>query len=224
MCTTRRLALALTFLSLLFAFAGAADEQPGDVRVMSFNIRYGTADDGANRWENRREWLVQPIKAFSPDLLGTQETLGFQRDYLAEQLPGYGVLGIGRDDGKEEGEMMALYFRQDHFKQLAAGHFWLSETPEQVGSKSWDSSLPRMVTWIKLQDLKQPGAPPIAFFNTHFDHRGPQARRESARLIREQIGSLGRGCSLIVTGDFNAGEGSEPHKALFGERGGQASP
>jgi endonuclease/exonuclease/phosphatase family metal-dependent hydrolase len=224
MSITRRLALALTLLSHLPSLAGAADEQPLDVRVMTFNIRYGTANDGENRWDNRRQWLVETVKAFNPDLLGTQETLGFQRDYLAEQLPGYGVLGVGRDDGKEQGEMMALYYKRDRFKQLDAGHFWLSETPERAGSKSWDSSLPRMVTWIKLQDLKRADAPPIAFFNTHFDHRGPQARLQSARLIREQVGALGRGCSLIVTGDFNAGEGSEPYKSLFAEQGGQPSP
>ncbi len=224
MSITRRLAIALVSLWLVPAAASAADQPPGEVRVMTFNIRYGTANDGENRWASRREWLVQTIKAFGPDLLGTQETLGFQRDYLAEQLPGYGVLGVGRDDGREQGEMMALYYKQERFQQLAAGHFWLSETPDKAGSKSWDSSLPRMVTWIKLQDLKQSAAPPIALFNTHFDHRGPQARLQSARLIREQIGSLGRGCAVIVTGDFNSGEGSEPYQALFGERDGKASP
>jgi endonuclease/exonuclease/phosphatase family metal-dependent hydrolase len=201
----------------------AADEG-ADVRVMSFNIRYGTADDGENRWDLRKEFLIETIKVFDPDLLGTQETLGFQRDYLAEKLPQYDHLGVGRDDGKESGEMMALYYKRDRFEKLDGGHFWLSETPDSPGSKSWDSSLPRMVTWVKLRDRNAPSASPIAFFNTHFDHRGPEARLESARLIRRKLAEIGEGCSIIVTGDFNSGEGSEPYKALFDATDGQDSP
>jgi len=201
----------------------AADIAP-PLRVMTFNIRYGTAADGESHWDKRKEWLVQTIKAFDPDLLGTQETLGFQRDYLAQNLSGYGVLGVGRDDGKEQGEMMALYYRQARFEKTAEGHFWLSETPERAGSRSWDSSLPRMVTWVKLQDKKNAAAQPIMFFNTHFDHRGPQARLESAKLIRGRIEDLSKGSSIIVTGDFNSGEGSPPYKALFAPNEDQQSP
>lgn len=204
--------------------ASAADEQASDVRVMSFNIRYGTANDGENHWDRRKEFLVQTIKAFDPDLLGTQETVGFQRDYLAQQLPDYDYLGVGRNDGRESGEMMALYFRKARFEKLAGGHFWLSETPDQAGSKSWDSSLPRMVTWVKLRDRRAAATPPILFLNTHFDHLGKQARVESAHLLRRQIPALGQGCGVIVTGDFNAAEGSEPYRALFGQIEDQPSP
>ncbi len=188
-----------------------------DLRVMSFNIRYGTADDGENRWDRRKDFLVETIAAFNPDLLGTQETLGFQRDYLSEKLRGYAVLGVGRNDGKEQDEMMALYYKTERFKRVEEGHFWLSETPDTIGSKSWDSSLPRMVTWVKLQDLKDPAAPPLAFFNTHFDHRGETARLESARLLRRKIGEIGKACAIVVTGDFNTAEESEPYQALFGK-------
>ncbi len=206
---------SLLFVFLL-AFSQQATAEAPPVRVMSFNIRYGTANDGENAWDNRKEFLVDTIKAFKPDLLGTQETLKFQRDYLAEQLPSYAVLGVGRDDGKDEGEMMAVYYREDRFTKLAGGHFWLSETPDQAGSKSWDSSLPRMVTWVKLRDLKaDQDTPPIAFFNTHFDHRGPKAREESARLLRAKIETLGKGCAVVVTGDFNSAEGSRPYQNLF---------
>lgn len=214
---------------LLFVAAAVAAERtqaqsPAELKVMTFNIRYGTAKDGENHWDKRREWLVETIKEFGPDLLGTQETEGFQRDYLAEKLEGYGVLGVGRDDGKEQGEMMALYYKKDRFTKLDAGHFWYSETPDTAGSKGWDTSLPRMATWIKLQDARSSTAPPILFFNTHFDHRGPQARLQSAKLLREKIGSIGRGCAVIVTGDFNAGEGSPPYQAFFASQDGKDSP
>jgi endonuclease/exonuclease/phosphatase family metal-dependent hydrolase len=201
------------FLAAGFCPAGAGS---AELRVMSYNIRYGTAPDGENHWERRKEFLIETIRSFKPDLLGTQETLAFQRDYLAEKLPEYGVLGVGRDDGKDRGEMMAIYWRKERFEVLDSGHFWLSLTPDIPGSRSWDSSLPRMVTWIKLRDRQQPERPPILWMNTHFDHRGKQARQNSAQLLRRKLEELGQGCSLIVTGDFNSGEGSEPYRILFG--------
>ncbi|HEY1067356.1 MAG TPA: endonuclease/exonuclease/phosphatase family protein, partial [Pirellulales bacterium] len=105
----------------------------------------------------------------------------------------------------------------------AGGHFWLSETPEKAGSKSWDSSLPRIASWVKLKDAKAASAKPILFINTHFDHKGETARLEAAKLIRAKIAELGSDCSVIVTGDFNAGEASPPYAAFFGPSGEQAA-
>ncbi|MEX2358584.1 MAG: endonuclease/exonuclease/phosphatase family protein, partial [Pirellulaceae bacterium] len=218
------LALGLA-LSLSASRTSLAEETPESaIKVMSFNIRFGSANDGENRWENRKEFVAETIHAYGPDLLGTQETEAGQRDFLVEKLPGYGQLGVGRTDGQLKGEMMALFYKEERFEKLDGGHFWLSENPDQVGSKSWDSSLPRMVTWVKLRDKKQEDAKPVLFLNTHFDHRGPTARLESARLIRRKAQELGEGCSVIVTGDFNAGEGSAPYKAMFGTNEGAESP
>lgn len=207
-------------LGMLVVAAACADEpqERREVRVMSFNIRYGTADDGANHWTRRKDFVVETIRAFSPDLLGTQETLGFQRDYLSQELKDYEVLGAGRDDGAERGEMSALYFRRDRFQKLDGGHFWLSEAPEKPGSKSWDSSLPRMVTWVKLAEKPDNQRPPVYFFNTHFDHRGVKAREESAKLIAGKITELAKDGPVILTGDFNCGEGSAPYRPFFAKR------
>lgn len=206
---------AWLLLIAVFTHSAHAD----DLRVMSFNIRFGTANDGENHWDKRKEFVVETVRAFHPDLLGTQETLGFQRDYLAEHLSGYEAIGVGRDYGDERGEMTAVLFRKERFEKLAVGHFWLSETPEVPGSKSWDTSLTRMVTWLKLKDLKVTPPSEIYFFNTHFDHRGQLARQESARLIRKKIAELAGTTPTVVTGDFNAGEGSPPYQALFTEDG-----
>ncbi len=201
-----------------------SEQPPDDVRVMSFNIRYGTAKDGENHWDLRKEFLVETIRTFAPDLLGTQETLGFQKEFLATQFPEFENLGVGRSNGDEDGEMTALFYRKDRFEKLAGGHFWLSETPDQVGSISWDSSLPRMVTWVKLHDRRSDNAAAILFFNTHFDHRGVVARIESAKLLRQQIEIIGGNDAVIVTGDFNAEEGGKPYQTLFGDLDGVASP
>jgi endonuclease/exonuclease/phosphatase family metal-dependent hydrolase len=216
--------LMLAMLAMIPAGSGRAEVAESHVRVMSFNIRFGTASDGENHWERRKEFLVETIRAFDPDLLGTQETLAFQRDYLAEALPGYGWLGVGRDDGREAGEMMALYYRQSRFEKLDGGHFWLSETPEKAASVSWDSSLPRMVTWVKLHDRLAQDGPALLFLNTHFDHRGHEARLESSRLLRRKVEELGSDCRIILTGDFNAGEASPPYEALFATVEGRESP
>lgn len=182
-------------------------------KVMSFNIRYGTANDGDNHWDKRKEFLLETIQTFQPDLLGTQETLGFQRDFLRERLSGYGWLGVGRDDGKESGEMMALYYRLDRFELLESGHFWLSETPDTAGSKSWDAALPRMASWVRLQDKSNSRR--IVFINTHFDHKGKEARLQSAKLLRKKANELKKDAWVIITGDFNAGTKSDPYQALF---------
>jgi len=221
-----KLCLALAFFGIIPTVTNVAlgQSSPTTVKIVSFNIRYGTAADGDNHWDKRREFLIETVKTLNPDLLGTQETLGFQRDYLAKELADYDHLGVGRDDGKEAGEMMALYYRRARFEKLDGGHFWLSETPDVIGSKSWDSSLPRMVTWVKLRDRKQPDSPNILFLNTHFDHRGPTARLESSKLIRRKIVELGKDSRVVVTGDFNADQQSLPYEALFASFDSRESP
>lgn len=207
------------------SLAISEENQPSrssDLRVMSFNIRYGTARDGENHWEKRRDFVVETIKAYNPDLLGTQETLGFQKEYLQKNLTGYSNIGVGRNDGKLKGEMTAIFFRKDRFEKLDEGHFWLSTTPEKPGSKSWDSSLPRICSWVKLRDRKSKSKP-ILFLNTHFDHRGKQARFESAKLIRKRAQKLAKDCDVIITGDFNATVSSKPYQALFQNDNSEAS-
>lgn len=216
MITLRNFFLAIVLATSTSPLLLAATlELTGDIKVMSYNIRFGTAKDGENHWDKRKDFLAETIKAANPDLLGTQETLGFQRDFLAETLPNYQVLAAGREDGRQKGETTAIYWRKDRFEKLDGGHFWLSETPAVAGSKGWDTSLPRMATWVRLKDKSREGKP-VLWINTHFDHVGKIARLESARLIRDRIGMLGKDCSVIVTGDFNSGEGSQPYNVLFG--------
>ncbi|MDX2035387.1 MAG: endonuclease/exonuclease/phosphatase family protein [Isosphaeraceae bacterium] len=200
-----------------------SDEAPS-VRVMSFNMRYGTAQDGEDSWPKRRDFLVDTIRYVDPDLLGTQETLADQRDFLAAKLTDHEAWGVGRDDGAREGEMAALFYRKSRFEMVEGGNFWLSPTPETVGSKGWDAALPRIASWVVLKDRRSPDSGEILFLNTHFDHRGRTARREAASLIRSKLGELGRGRRLVVTGDFNAGESDPPHAALFSDLDGRRSP
>jgi endonuclease/exonuclease/phosphatase family metal-dependent hydrolase len=214
----KRLVVVLCILALSTARLRGDEKDPPPIRVMSFNIRYGTAADGENHWDRRKELLADTITAFDPDLLGTQETLAFQRDYLAERLKGYTPFAAGRDDGKERGEMAAVFFRAARFEKLDGGHFWLSEKPDVAGSKSWDAALTRIATWLKLRDRRPgdgKGERVLWYFNTHFDHLGKRARGESARLLHDRIARLKDHPPVIVTGDFNDAEGSEAYTSLF---------
>jgi endonuclease/exonuclease/phosphatase family metal-dependent hydrolase len=200
---------------LAAAVVMAAEALAGEplLRVMTFNLRYATAPDGDNAWDKRKEILLETIRNFNPDLLGTQEVLAIQADYLAENLKDYTLVGIGRDDGKRRGEFSAVMFRTSRFEPAASGTFWLSETPEQPGSKSWDSSLPRIATWVRLRDRADAGRE-ICYLNTHWDHRGNQARIESAKIIRRWINENAGNSPVVVTGDLNITEDHEGYRTL----------
>ena len=201
---------------------GKADGGGGGapLRVMCFNVRTSTAPDLSNAWANRREMLVRTIVAFDPDLLGLQEVMPDQAAYLREALAGYGFVGVGRDDGRAKGEFSPIFYRPQRFELLGAGHFWLSETPDVPGSKSWDAALPRIATWVKLRDRRageEPGAGELLYVNTHWDHAGTLARLRSAAVMRQRIGSLvSPATAVIVTGDLNCTEDDEPYAILLG--------
>lgn len=186
-----------------------------DLRVMCFNVRFGTAQDGANAWPKRRKLVFDTIRQADPDLLGAQEVLKFQADELRDALPGYTFVGVGRDDGKEAGEFSPVFYRTDRFEQLAHGQFWLSTTPEKPGSRTWDSAIPRLVTWVRLRDRAHPEREFI-FANTHWDHAGEVARLESAKLMRTRITEMRDGSEVILCGDLNCTEDDEPYAILVG--------
>jgi endonuclease/exonuclease/phosphatase family metal-dependent hydrolase len=191
------------------------------LRVMSFNLRYGAAADGKNAWDNRKESLLKTIIDYDPDLLGTQECLLSQAEFLRAGLPEHGFVGVGRDDGASGGEMCAIFHRKSLFKKLDEGHFWLSETPDSVASKSWDSSLTRMTSWIEVQTLGADSAR-LFFMNTHFDHVGEEARIRSAELLLERMEGMSGGLPVIMAGDFNAPADPEtdgPYRVLVGREG-----
>lgn len=197
---------------LLVAFSGAlAAQEPGEgLRLMTFNIRYGTADDGPNSWPNRRHLVAGIIARHAPDVLAIQEGLSFQLDELDHVLSGYRKLGQHRDGGLG-GEFSGLYVNESRVSVLQWGEIWLSPTPDSVGSRGWDAALPRMAVWVEIEERR--GGEPIRVYGTHFDHRGEVARLESARLIARHAEG---GPAAVVMGDLNAGEESEPLDVFFG--------
>jgi endonuclease/exonuclease/phosphatase family metal-dependent hydrolase len=202
----------------------ATTQAAADLRVMTFNIRLATAKDGLNAWPLRKELLFRTVETFDPDLLGMQEVLPTQGEELKARLARtHEFYGVPRNDGKTTGEMAAVFFRRERFEKLREGTFWLSETPEKVGSKGWDAALPRVATWVELRDRRNDGRR-VLFLNTHFDHVGKTARVESAKLLRRRLielaGGDGDNAAVIVTGDFNSAQDSPAYHELLGPAGG----
>jgi len=187
---------------LLVALLGCAPSQP--LAVMTFNIRYGTADDGSNAWPLRRALLIETIRTARPDVLGLQEALRFQLDEISAALPDYTELGVGRDDGDTAGEYAAILYRRDRLAAPETGTFWLSDTPDVPGSATWGNRITRICTWARFRDRATQAA--YVLFNVHLDHESQPSRERSVALVVARADSMARDLPTLVTGDFNAGE------------------
>ena len=217
--------LLLVSITLIFAFAltgcNKSDSEKSincpensaekSIRVMSFNIRLNTTDDGPNQWPYRKEYAASMVRFHKADIFGVQEALKDQMDDLNEMLPDYGWFGVGRDDGVEAGEFMSVFYLKNRFKVIEQSTFWLSETPE-TPTKGWDAACYRVVTWGKFKDLCTEKV--FYLFNTHFDHKGKVARLESAKLLLLRIQEIAGDTPVIVTGDFNASPDTDPYYIL----------
>lgn len=196
---------------LFMSIGGIAQKNNDNFTVMSYNIRMNSPNDGINIWDNRKKWLAESIRFFDGEIVGAQEVTHTQLKDLEALLPNYRSIGQGREGGKK-GEYSPIFYNEDRFEVLESDTFWLSETPEKLGSKSWDSSLPRIVTWAKFQDKSTEEI--FYFFNTHFDHRGSIARKRSAEIITTKIEEIAGDEPVILTGDLNTAPDSEPYNIL----------
>lgn len=181
------------------------------MKICSFNL-WSDAPRNA-RWPARRALVADVLRGVAPDLAGLQEaTLAMIRD-LEARLPDYRWIGAGRDDGLESGEFAPIFFRPDRFSPIEHAHFWLSAKCDKPG-RGWDAAHSRIVTWGRFVD--QSSGRRFVILNTHFDHLGRNARRQSARLLRQKIGEIAGAEPALLTGDFNCGESSAPYRTLTG--------
>ena len=171
--------------------------------VMTFNIRYGLAQDGDDHWTKRRDQLFALLRERKPDIIGLQEALDFQIDEIVAAVPGYAYVGVGRTDGKRKGEYAAILYRTARLAPRRSDTFWFSDTPAVPGSTSWGNRIERIGTWAYFEDRE--GAPFYAF-NVHLDHESQPSRERSAALLLERIAARAPAAPVVVMGDFNAGE------------------
>lgn len=195
--------------------AGAGPADGLELRVMSFNIRYGAAADGENHWHKRRELVFGVFADHRPDVAGLQEALAWQLDEIRAAHPQYSVMGVGRIDGKRQGEFAAILYLTDRFEVARQGTFWLSDTPRVPGSRSWGNTLPRTCTWARL--IEKESGRGFYVYNLHLDHLSQPSRERSAVLLAQRISRRRHHDPVMVTGDFNAGEGNPAIRFLTGD-------
>ena len=183
--------------------------------VMSFNIRLPAESDGVDYWETRKPLAVRMLREQQPDVIGLQELVKAQADYLARELPQYAWFGRGREaDGG--GEHMGVFYRKDRLKVIESGDFWLSDTPDVAGSITWGHPHPRMVTWA-LFEQRSDGRR-FYLFNTHLPYRDEDeaARLKGAQAIARRLATLPDDVPVVLTGDFNTTPDSDAHAVLAG--------
>ncbi|MBO4634871.1 MAG: endonuclease/exonuclease/phosphatase family protein [Bacteroidales bacterium] len=201
-------------LSALFALLLllSCKQEQALLSVMSYNVRNSAAADGENAWELRRPATVAMLETLKPDIVGLQEVLPDQQEYITAQCPNYVAYGIGRNDGVE-GERMTVIYNKDVLEMLQGGTWWLSETPD-VPSVGWDAKYPRTATWVLMKDLRN--GKQFYFVNTHLDHKGVEARRNGLALVVAKIREMNPDVPMVLTGDFNVEPGDPALTALDG--------
>ena len=195
------LIIAAVLMALPFTVSAQKQTRDYDLKVMSYNIRMGVAKDGTNSWEYRYPATALMLQDQMPDVFGVQEAFEFQIRFIDDNFADYDSVGVGRDNGKSEGEFMSIFWNKKTVKLVKWGTFWLSETPEKP-SKGWDAACKRTATWALMKDKKT--GKHFYYVNTHLDHRGSEARRQGLNLIVSRIDEINqKGYPMVLTGDFN---------------------
>jgi endonuclease/exonuclease/phosphatase family metal-dependent hydrolase len=207
----------MRFLACLILVLSSHLSQGQSLKVMTYNIRLDTPVDSINQWPKRKQKVFDLIKKYNPDVIGVQEALHHQLMDLVQNLPGYNYIGVGRDDGATKGEYSAILYKKEKLTPDAQKTFWLSETPDVAGSKSWDAAITRVCTFGKFKD--QQSGKQYFIFNTHFDHLGKNARANSASLIKEKVSMLSEKLPVIVMGDFNCERNEDPYLVMTAKKG-----
>ena len=205
----------LPFVILFFGASISLHAQT--LRVATYNLRYANPGDSVagNGWQQRCPILAGQVLFHDFDIFGTQEGLYRQLEELKAALPDYTYIGVGRDDGAQGGEHSAIFYKKEQFKLLRKGDFWMSTITDQP-NKGWDAACPRICSWGEFKDMES--GLRFLFFNLHMDHVGVEARRESATLVLAKIREIADKNPVILVGDFNVDQHSEPY-LLFNTSG-----
>jgi len=185
------------------------------LRLLTYNVRYDTPEDGDRTWDRRRDAVADAVRSYDPDIVGFQEPLPHQLADLRERLPDYRIVGRGRNASPDEGEHVPIGYRTDRFELADRETFWLSEMPDEPGSVGWDAEFPRIATCVRLRDEAADAA--VVHCNVHLDHSGERARLESAVLLRRRLGAFADGDPTILSGDFNCEADAPPLRRLVDE-------
>ncbi|MBQ8574937.1 MAG: endonuclease/exonuclease/phosphatase family protein [Clostridia bacterium] len=210
-------ALILSFLFTLgsyapenFAIANVPEKSADSVRIVSFNVR--CKDDTFGSVKGRSQLICAALEQYAPDSFGVQEATAQWIEILSENLIDYDCVSRMRD-GKASSEASAVFYLKDKYNLLDSGTIWLSDTPEEFGSKFTLSFCPRIATWVKLEN-KETGEIYI-HINTHLDHVLESVRVKQINVLKVKIEELKtEGYPVVCTGDFNTKEGADAYNEM----------
>lgn len=202
----------LVILLMFFSFSVSGQS----LKVMTYNIRYATEQDGINAWSKRQDKVFELLKREDPAIIGLQEALQSQIKDILNNLKEYDYIGVGRDDGKTQGEYSPILFKKSLYKIIEQNTFWLSETPTIAGSKDWDAAITRIATWARVKEKKSGKS--FIVINTHFDHIGTVARKNSAAILKSKAAEISKGLPVIIMGDFNCTRDDAPYQVLMEQK------
>lgn len=203
---TRSILIALLLIGVLSPIFGL------NLKTATFNIRMATSADGINEWKYRIPLVKKTLNFENLDIIGFQEVLYTQLVDIQKMLPDYDYYGVGREDFQQKGEYAAIFYKKNKFKMIEGNTFVLAADTLAVGALGWDAVCTRIVTWVLLEDIKTQQR--FYFFNTHFDHIGKIAQRNSAELLVQKALQKSSLYPVIITGDFNSTPTSEPYKII----------
>jgi endonuclease/exonuclease/phosphatase family metal-dependent hydrolase len=214
----RLLILFFIFAISIFCKFDCNAKSPSKMRIATFNIRLDTPVDGINTWSLRKDSVCQFMQKNNLAIFGLQEVKHNQLIDLQQCMSNYTSVGTGRDDGKEGGEYSPVFYDRRRFDMLESNTFWLSTTPDVAGSKGWDAAFPRVVTWVKLKDKNTRKM--LFVFNTHFDHLGVEARKNSALLIHQKVAEIADNEAVVIMGDFNSTVHDDAYQTMIATKTG----
>jgi endonuclease/exonuclease/phosphatase family metal-dependent hydrolase len=195
---------------------GTGSTTPPTIKVMTFNIRYGTAADGADAWDYRKQMVFDVFSEQNADFVGVQEALAFQLEEIEAAVPGYARIGVGRADGIAGDEFSAIFYRAERFDVAESSTYWFSDTPEVPGSMSWGNGIPRICTWGRF--VEKATGYGLYHYNVHLDHQSQPSREKSAWLLMARAAQrLVPEDPIVITGDFNAPEDNAATLFMKGE-------
>ena len=207
-------ATIVNFLLLLIFLLISNCSDYKKVKIISLNIRCENKNDGINNWNNRKTNLASFLRTETPDIICMQEVVLSQLKFIKTLLPKYHGVGVGRNDGKDDGEHTPIFFDTTKFVMVNYGNFWLSETPNKAGAIGWDAKYPRIATWVHLKNKSNNKS--FVVLNTHLDNVGVEARRKGMNLILDSVEHFIQKIPVIITGDFNADQNSDTYKIAIG--------
>ncbi len=184
------------------------------LRICSYNIQY--PNENGCKWTYRLDALKGFVKEYRPDIIGSQEPYISQIEDMVEAWEGeYAWFGINnrnetRPPYYPSAAFNPVFYRKDRLELLDWGIVWY--TPKAT-ERGYGADYSRFMIWAKFRDLRT--SMEFYHFNSHFDHRGEEAKRVAAGILVETVKMIAGDMPAVLTGDYNSTETSPAYSTIM---------